>query len=370
MIEIENELKELKEQRLYRMPKECEEGLINFSSNNYLGMAKDKRLIEAAQGAAQRYGVGGCASRFLGGNNALYKKLEEKLAKFKGAEDAIVFATGYMANVGTLTSLAAKDDIVISDKLNHASIIDGCRLSGAELRIYPHKDTSRLEKLLEASDKFNRRLVVTDGVFSMDGDIAPLPEIVRLCKKYDAFLMVDDAHGGFVLGKNGKGTAEYFGLNGGIDIHMGTLSKAAGSLGGFICGAHSIIDYIRNKSRSLIYSTALPPTALAASICAIDVIEKEPSLRKKVLDNAEYLRNKIKSLGFDTLESQTQIIPILIGKTEDALQFSESLRKKGVFAPAVRPPTVPNGKCRIRLSVTAAHTKEELDRLLASLRGA
>ena len=344
--------------------------VILLSSNNYLGIATHPKLKDAAVSALKEYGTGACASRLISGNMEIHEELEKRIAKFKECQSAIVFPTGYMANIGVITSLASKGDLILSDELNHASIIDGCRLSGAEIKVYPHKDVEKLKKILSQGNAFSskdihkKRLIVTDGIFSMDGDIAPLPEILGIARKEDALVMVDDAHATGVLGENGKGTAEHFGLTDGNLIHMGTFSKALGSMGGYIAGSKVIIEYLKNNARPFIYSTALPPSVCASSIAAIDLLEKEPSIRTRLWRNIARFRKGLINLGYNMMESQTQIIPILIGDTSLTMEFARAIFEKGVYAPGIRPPTVPEGKSRIRTSLMASHTDEQIDRVL------
>lgn len=379
---LKQELLELKQAGLYRILRRIDsiqgptvniEGreIMLLCSNNYLGLASHPEIIAAQIEASKRFGTGSCASRLISGNMLLHEKLERRIAEFKRCESAIVFSTGYMANLGVIASLLGRHDVVISDRLNHASIIDGIRLSGAEFKIYPHKDINRLERLLEVeSEKSKRILIVTDGVFSMDGDIAPLPEILKLSKKFGAILMVDDAHASGVLGKGGRGTAEYFNIKDGIDITMGTFSKAFASLGAFIAGSKVLIDYLKNKARPFIYSTSLPPPVLAASLAAIEIVEKEPEMRERLWENVRKIKSGLKALGFDTMSSQTQIIPIFIGDQDLTMKMSELLLEEGILAIGIRPPTVPKGTSRIRLSVMATHTDEHIGRVLEAFKKA
>ncbi|KAF0120445.1 MAG: 8-amino-7-oxononanoate synthase [bacterium] len=345
--------------------------VILLSSNNYLGLASHPKLKEAAASALTEYGTGACASRLISGNMEIHEELERKTAKFKGCQSAIVFPTGYMANIGVITSLAMEGDLILSDELNHASIIDGCRLSGAKIKVYPHKNIEKLKEILSQGNassskgSYKRTLIVTDGVFSMDGDITPLPEILGIAMKEDALVIVDDAHATGVLGENGKGTAEYFGLTDEKLIHMGTFSKALGSMGGYIAGSKVIIEYLKNNARPFIYSTALPPSVCASSIAAIDIIENEPLTRKRLWENITRFRKGLTNLGYNTMESQTQIIPILIGDASLTMEFARAIFQKGVYAPGIRPPTVPEGKSRIRTSLMASHTDEQIDKVLA-----
>lgn len=335
--------------------------VLNFSSNDYLGLCSDKRLKEASIKATKLFGVGTGASRLISGTHELHKKLEEKLAKFKNTEKSLVFNSGYQANVGIISSLVGKDDLVLLDRLNHASIIDGIILSRAKFIRYPHNDTKALEKILEENKNFKRKLIVTDTVFSMDGDIAKLNEIVRLKEKYNCLLMIDEAHAIGVFGKNGAGLVEYLGLKGKIDLEMGTLSKALGSFGAYVCASKILIEYLINKCRAFIYTTSLPYGVIASSIKAIEIVEKDKKLRKSLWENTNYTREKLKILGFNTLNSQTPIIPILTGDSNLTMKFSNMLFKEGIFACAIRPPTVPMDEARLRLTISAKFTKKDLD---------
>ncbi|MDD5110061.1 MAG: 8-amino-7-oxononanoate synthase [Patescibacteria group bacterium] len=354
--------------------------VLMFSSNNYLGLATHPKTVNAAVEATKNYGTGSDGSRMLSGNLQVHRDFELAIAKFKGGQDAIVWPTGYSANVGVISAvmnppaIGAKDffnkkSLILSDELNHASIIDGCRLSGQDIVVYKHCDVQDLERKLR---KFIRRrkLVVTDSVFSMDGDIAPLNKMAPLCKKYNALLMIDEAHSTGMLGDSGHGATEYFGLKAvdDIDIILGTCSKALASSGGFVVGSSDLIRYLRISSRSYIFSTAMTPAASASLIAALEVIEKEPWIREKMWQNVELMRNGFNKVGFNTCGSQTQIIPILIGTDENAIIFSRKLFKKGVFGPCVRWPAVPHGKSRIRFTVMATHTKEQIDYLIKSCR--
>ena len=336
--------------------------LILLSSNNYLGLTTHPKVKKAAMEAIERYGTGVGGSRLTTGNNDLHNRLEERIAKFKGTEDAVVFSTGYVANIGTISALMKKGDLILSDELNHASIIDGCRMSRAEVVVYPHRDVSCIEKTLRAS-KHPGKLIVTDGVFSMDGDIAPLPEIVEVAEKYDAMVMVDDAHATGVLGKHCRGTADYFNVD--VDVNMGTLSKALASAGGYVAGSDELVDYLRNMARPFIYSTALPPPAVAAAMAAIDVIETE-NPAKKLRQNVAIYKNGLEDMGF-TVESKTQIIPLMTGDTENTIKAAGELEKLGVFAPAIRPPTVPEGSGRVRTSIMATHSEHDIKEALCAI---
>ncbi|MDD5474362.1 MAG: 8-amino-7-oxononanoate synthase [Candidatus Methanoperedens sp.] len=370
---LSDELASLKNRGLYRSlstigsaqtPRILKDGreLILLSSNNYLGLTTHPKVKKAALEAIEQYGTGAGGSRLTTGNTELYNSLEERIAKFKGAEDALVFSTGYMANTGTISSLMKNGDLILSDELNHASIIDGCRLSRAEVVVYPHRDVSFIEKALRVS-KHSRKVIVTDGVFSMDGDIAPLPEIVELAEKYDAMVMVDDAHATGVLGKHNRGTPDYFNVS--VDVNMGTLSKALASVGGYVSGSAELIDYLRNRARPFIYSTALPPPVVAAAKAAIDVIEEE-NPAKQLWQNIAMYKKGLAEMGF-TVESETQIIPIMTGETENTIKAASELERLGVFAPGIRPPTVPEGKGRIRTSVMATHSECDIKEALYAI---
>ena len=344
--------------------------VLNFCSNNYLGLADDPRLKAAAVDCILKEGLGSGASRLVCGNMSMHEKLEKRLAEFKGTESCLLFSTGYMANVGTIAGLCERGDVIFSDKLNHASIVDGIRLSQAEFKRYPHNDAETLAAWLKDSAQYRRRLIVTDTVFSMDGDLAPLERIVELAQRYDAMVMVDEAHGFGVLGQNGKGAIEHFGLEGKIDVQMGTLSKAAGAFGAYVCGSRALIDFLMNRARSFIYTTALPPAIAAAALAGVEIIENEPQRRKMVSENGELLRRELRAMGFDTLRSQTPIIPIVIKEASLALAFSQKLLESGIFVQAIRPPTVPANTARLRVTVMTTHTRNDLEYFLETIRKA
>ncbi len=375
---ISDELKKIKESGLYRELRvvgnaqdthiEIEgKTFLSFCSNNYLGLANNPSVIKAVKDAIEEYGWGAGASRLVSGNMSLHETLENEISRFKGKEATLVFPTGYMANLGAISSLVSNGDLVICDKLNHASIIDGCRLSGADLRVYAHRDMEKLENILRKSSKYNRILIVTDSVFSMDGDLAPLPDIVKIAGKYKAMVMVDEAHGTGVFGENGRGVVEHFNLNREVDIVMGTLSKAIGSLGGYVTGDIDLINYLKNKARTFMYTTALPPAVCAASIAGIKLIQEEPSLRVSLWHNVRFIKDKLESLNFNVISSESPIIPILIGDAQKAVDVSKLLYKRGIVIPAIRPPTVPANSSRLRMTVMSTHTKEDLDSLLDAL---
>lgn len=334
--------------------------LLNLSANDYLGLAQDPRLIAAAQAAASRWGVGAGASRLVVGHLALHEAVEAQLATFKGTEAAVIFSTGYMANLGVISALMGPKDVIFSDKLNHASIMDGIKLSGATLQRFPHRDLDRLEKFLQKTPGGKKRLIVSDSVFSVDGDLAPLTDLVNLKERYGAWLMIDEAHATGVLGERGAGLAQALGLTDRVDIHMGTFSKALGSLGGYVAGERRLIDYLHNRARSFIYSTALPPPVLGAIGQALEIVLKEPERRAYLLQEAEGFRLGLKKAGLDTLRSETQIVPVLVGDNGRTLDFAARLKDQGLMAVALRPPTVPPGKARVRFSLSAAHSPEDL----------
>jgi 8-amino-7-oxononanoate synthase len=333
--------------------------LLNLSSNDYLGLSRDPRLIDATQKAAARWGVGAGASRLVAGHLALHREVEDSLAAFKGTEAAVIFSTGYMANLGVVSALVGPGDTVFCDKLNHASIYEGIKLAGANLARFPHRDLNRLENLLQKAGA-GRRLIVTDSVFSVDGDLAPLKELVELKDRYGAGLMVDEAHATGVLGPRGAGLAEELGLTPRVEVHMGTFSKALGSLGGYVAGDRRLIDYLHNRARSFIYSTAPPPPVLGAIGAALQVVAQEPERRTYLLAEAKTFREELQRAGFDLLGSETQIVPVLVGENARTLELAGRLRERGLLAVAFRPPTVTPGRARVRFSLSAAHSWEDL----------
>ncbi len=343
--------------------------VLNFCSNNYLGLADDARIKQVAIEGVKEYGFGSGASRLVCGNMSAHEALERDLAAFKKTESCLTFSSGYMANVGVISALLGRDDIVFSDKLNHASIVDGVILSRAELKRYAHNDMQALEVLLKKVPVNKRKLIVTDTVFSMDGDVALLTEIVDLARRYEAMVMVDEAHGFGVLGQRGAGLVEALGLEGAVDIQMGTLSKAAGCFGAYVAGSSVLRDYLINHARSFIYTTAMPPALSAAARCALGIIAQEPLRRAKLKQNADAVRAGLKQLGFDTLQSVTPIIPIVVGDAAKALEMSARLLEKGIFVQAIRPPTVPVNTARLRLTVMATHIPADLDQLLNAMKG-
>ena len=338
--------------------------VINLASNNYLGLSTHPKIIEAAVEAARIFGTGASGSRLISGNSTLYATLEASLAKAKGTEAALVFSSGYAANTGTIPVLADEHALILSDALNHASIIDGCRLSRATKRVYRHCDVAHLKTLLAESTGFQRRLIITDGVFSMDGDIAPLPDICEVAAQHDATVLVDDAHGFGVLGEDGGGTVAHFGLQNSGIIQMGTLSKAVGGLGGYIAGSRALIELLINRARSFIFTTGLPPATLSAATAALNVIRSSPELRHRLLSHAKRLKTALVELGFDLLPSETQILPVVLGSPQRAVQVAETLLSAGVFAPAIRPPAVPSGTSRLRVTVMASHTDADIEQAI------
>lgn len=337
---------------------------IMMASNNYLGLTHDLRVQQAAKYAVEQYGTGSGGARLTSGTFPLFNELELGIADFKHTEQALVFNTGYMANVGTITALMNKNSIIISDELNHASIIDGCRLSGAHIERYKHKDVEHAEYILK-NYKSAYKMIITDGVFSMDGDIAPLDKLYELGKEYNALLMVDDAHSTGVLG-NGRGTAHHFGLTD-VDVQLGTLSKALGSVGGYVAGHKELIEYLVNYSRSFIFSTALSPADIGAALEALTIVKNEPLVVEQLNENTAYMANKLQSMGIEC-DDETPIFPIIVGDNERALSLAYELELRGIIITAIRPPTVPVGESRLRMTVTAAHSQEQLDYVANTLR--
>ena len=335
-----------------------------MASNNYLGLTHDLRVQQAAKYAVEEYGTGSGGARLTSGTFPLFNELELGIADFKHTEQALVFNTGYMANVGTITALMNKNSIIISDELNHASIIDGCRLSGARIERYNHKDIEHAEHILK-NYKSSHKMIITDGVFSMDGDIAPLDKLYELGKEYNALLMVDDAHSTGVLG-NGRGTAHHFGLTD-VDVQLGTLSKALGSVGGYVAGRKELIEYLVNYSRSFIFSTALSPADIGAALEALTIVKNEPLVVEQLNENTAYMANKLQSMGIEC-DDETPIFPIIVGDNERALSLAYELELRGIIITAIRPPTVPVGESRLRMTVTAAHSQEQLDYVVNTLR--
>lgn len=340
---------------------------VNFSANDYLGLAGDARLAEAAMQVATRDGWGAGASPLVTGRSRAHAELERRLAEFEGTEAALAFTSGFAANVGTIAALVQKDDAIFADAKNHASLIDGCRLSRAEVHVYRHCDVDHLAKLLRESARYRRRLIVTDSVFSMDGDLAPLGQLAELARRHDAMLMVDEAHATGVFGERGRGVAEQMGASDGIHIKMGTLSKALGSAGGFAAGRQSLIDWLANRARSYVFSTAFPPAVAGAAICALDIVRDEPQRRTELLQRARALREVLAAQGWNLGRSASQIIPIYVGQAERAIQLSHALRQRGLFVPGIRPPSVPEGESLLRISLSYSHSPGMIDRLVNAL---
>ena len=342
--------------------------VINLCSNNYLGLATHPKLREAALRATEKYGVGSGAVRTIAGTMSIHLALEEKIAAFKNVEACVVFPSGFAANAGTVAAVLGKDDLIVSDELNHASIIDGCRLSRAAIRVFPHKDAAAAGAILaETAPLPGRKLLITDGVFSMDGDITPLPALVEAAEKHGAILMIDDAHSSGVLGRNGRGTVDHYGLHGRVHIQVGTLSKAIGALGGYVCGSRDLIEFLYHRARPFLFSTSHPPAVAATCLAAFEVLEQEPGLIGQLWDNTRYFQKGLGELGFNTGRSETPITPILVGDAAMAHQFSRQLFEAGVFATGIGYPTVPQGKARIRTIVTATHTRQDLEQALGVL---
>jgi len=371
---LKDKIQELKDQGVYRQLPVLESAsgpeviingrkVINLSSNNYLGFADHPRLKAAAIKAVEKYGVGSGAVRTIIGNMDIHEELERKLAAFKREEAVMVFQSGFNCNAGTIQAITEKGDVIITDELNHASIIDGCRLSRADKVVYKHSDMEDLERILkESQSKYNRMLIITDGVFSMDGDLARLPEIVELAEKYGALTYVDDAHGSGVLGENGRGTVDHFHLHGRVDFCIGTLSKAIGVIGGYVAGSKTMQEWLSHRGRPLLFSTSLPPAAVGAIMEAVDILTETTEYTDRLWANARFFKEKMGALGFNTGHSETPITPVIIGDEAQTMAFSRKLLENGLFASGIVFPTVPKGTGRVRCMVTAAHTEEQLSR--------
>ena len=375
---LDEALVQLRRDGLYRTLRELEgeqlararfdgRDVINLSSNNYLGLTTHPKLREAALQAVRALGVGSGSVRTIAGTMKLHMDLERRIASFKETEASVVFQSGFAANAGTVAALLGKGDLIVSDELNHASIIDGARLSRAAIRVFPHRDVGALERVLEETGEVKRRLVITDGVFSMDGDIAPLPAIAALARAHGAIMMIDDAHSSGVLGRAGRGTVDHYGLHGQVDIQVGTLSKAIGVLGGYVCGSRSLIEYLYHRARPFLFSTSHPPAVAAACLAAFDVLEQEPLLIERLWSNTRRFKEGLRALAFDTGASETPITPIFVGEGDLAMRFSDRLFERGVFAQGIGYPTVAKGKARLRTIVTATHSDEDLDSALSIL---
>ncbi len=347
--------------------------VINLASNNYLGLANHPKLIEAALKATRELGVGSGAVRTIAGTMKIHMELEEKIARFKNVEACVVFQSGFAANAGTVSAILGKDDFILSDELNHASIIDGARLSRAKIKVFRHKDVAHCEELLkEIANEPGHKLVITDGVFSMDGDIGPVDKLAPLAEKYGAIMMVDDAHASGVLGRNGRGSIDHFGMHGRVDVQVGTLSKAIGALGGYVCGSRNLIDFLYHRARPFLFSTSHPPSVAATCIAAFDILEQEPERIDRLWDNTRYFQGELRRAGFNvggvnTPATETPITPVILGEGRVAMEFSRALFEEGVMGTGIAFPTVPEGKARIRLILTSEHTRPQLDQALQTL---
>jgi glycine C-acetyltransferase len=381
---LQQNLQTLKDQHLYKVPKILEgpaggrvkmndKEVVNLASNNYLGLANHPKVVEAARKAIDDWGVGAGAVRWIGGTMSVHDELERRLASFKHTEAVLVFTSGFTANSGTIPAVVTDKDVIISDELNHASIIDGVRLSSAKYKksegyVYPHKDMEALEGILKQTQSFEKRMIITDGVFSMDGDIAPLPDIVNLAEQYDAFIMIDDAHASGVLGKNGAGSTSHFNLYGRVDIQLGTLSKALGVVGGYIAGSAALKDWLINRGRPYLFSTAHPPMVAAALIAALDVMENDPEPMRRLWDNTRWWKAALHEAGFDSMGSETPITPVYVGEEAKAQEMERALWDEGVYAISIAYPTVARGKARIRTMPSAAHSQEDLEFALQAFK--
>src|ERR687897_549535 len=376
-----DELNALKSQGLYRRLRVLDDqqaarttidgrDVINLSSNNYLGLTTHPRLKEKALAAIEQFGVGTGSVRTIAGTMAIHMELERRLAEFKKTEAAVVFQSGFAANAGTVAAILTKEDIVISDELNHASIIDGARLSRASIKVFPHRDVDAARAILRDLPATARKLLITDGVFSMDGDLGALPALCSLAEEYGCIMMVDDAHASGVFGKNGRGTIDHFRVHGRVDVQVGTLSKAIGALGGYVAGSRALIEFLYHRARPFLFSTSHPPAVAAACLAAIEVLESEPELISRLWENTRFFKSGLASLGFDTGVSESPITPVIVGEASLAMSLSDLLFEKGVFAQGIGFPTVPQGKARVRTIVTATHTRDELQFALDAFKSA
>ena len=365
------ELDNLRQQGLYRRLRVLDDrqqasahfdgrSVVNLSSNNYLGLTTHPRLIQAALKATEQYGVGSGSVRTIAGTMAIHVELEARLAAFKKTEAVVVFQSGFAANAGTVSAILGKDDVIISDELNHASIIDGCRLSRAAIKVFPHKDVDAARKILKELPAGQRKLLITDGVFSMDGDLGALPALCGLAEEYGAIMMVDDAHASGVFGKHGRGTVDHFGMHGRVDIQVGTLSKAIGALGGYVAGTRNFIEFLHHRARPFLFSTSHPPAVAAACIAALDILEHEPAIIDRLWDNTRFFKAGLAELGFNTGLSESPITPVIAGEGAKAMKLSDRLFEEGVFAQGIAFPTVARDKARVRTIVTATHTRDQL----------
>lgn len=368
---LSDELSSLKQQNLYRSLRILEDeqkartsfdhrSVVNLSSNNYLGLTTHPRLRRKALEALERYGVGSGSVRTIAGTMSIHMELERKLAEFKNVEAVVVFQSGFTANAGTVSAILTRDDVVISDELNHASIIDGCRLSRAAIKVFPHKDVDAARRIINDLPAAQRKLLITDGVFSMDGDVGPLPALCALAEETGCIMMVDDAHASGVFGKNGRGTIDHFDVHGRVDIQVGTLSKAIGVLGGYVAGSRALIEFLYHRARPFLFSTSHPPAVAAACIAAIDVLMEEPEIIDRLWENTRFFKSGLQRLGFDTGLSESPITPVIAGDGATAMKLSDRLFDEGVFAQGIAYPTVPKDKARVRTIVTATHTRDDL----------
>jgi glycine C-acetyltransferase len=342
--------------------------VVNLSSNNYLGLTTHPRLIERAVKAAEELGVGSGSVRTIAGTMAIHMELERRLAAFKKTEAVVVFQSGFAANAGTVAAILTKDDVIVSDELNHASIIDGCRLSKAAIKIFPHKDAAAARRILQDLPASQRKLLITDGVFSMDGDLGSLPELCALAEEFGCIMMVDDAHASGVFGKQGRGTIDHFGMHGRVDIQVGTLSKAMGALGGYVAGSRTLIEFLYHRARPFLFSTSHPPAVAASCLAALDILENDSGIIERLWDNTRFFKSGLQALGFNTGLSQSPITPVIAGEGSLAMKLSDRLFAEGVFAQGIAYPTVARDKARVRTIVTASHTRDELEFALAAFK--
>jgi len=368
---LADDLEQLKVQGLYRRLRVLEDeqrahttfdgrSVINLSSNNYLGLTTHPKLRQKALEAIERYGVGTGSVRTIAGTMSLHMELERRLAEFKHTEATVVFQSGFAANAGTVSAILTKEDVIISDELNHASIIDGCRLSRAAIKVFPHRDADAARKILRELPSGQRKLLITDGVFSMDGDLGPLPDLCAVAEEYGAIMMVDDAHASGVFGKNGRGTVDHFGMHGRVDVQVGTLSKAVGALGGYVAGSTAFIEFLHHRARPFLFSTSHPPSVTATCLAAIDVLLEEPQIIDQLWENTRFFKKGLMDLGFNTGASESPITPVIVGDGALAMKLSDRLFQEGVFAQGIAFPTVAKDKARVRTIVTATHTRDEL----------
>jgi glycine C-acetyltransferase len=369
---LSTELQALRDQGLYRRLRVLDgeqkaktsidgRSVVNLSSNNYLGLTTHPRLRERALEAVRAFGVGSGSVRTIAGTMQIHMELERKLAEFKRTEAAVVFQSGFAANAGTVSSILGRDAVIVSDELNHASIIDGARLSRAAIKVFPHRDVAAARRIVQEIPRGTRTLIITDGVFSMDGDLGALPELCDVADEFDCIMMVDDAHASGVFGSHGRGTVDHFGMHGRVDVQVGTLSKAIGALGGYVAGSRALIEFLYNRARPFLFSTSHPPSVAATCLAAIEVLEQEPELIERLWENTRFFKSGLQALGFDTGVSESPITPVIVGEGARAMTLSDRLFEKGVFAQGIGFPTVPQGKARVRTIVTATHSREELE---------